>query len=300
MVGMKRRVRWLSALLLLLFPPGCTAERLPGEKPFFDRPVTMAAHRGGAGLWPENTLLAFTQVFKTWRNCIIEVDARLTRDGHVVLVHDATVDRTTDGRGAVASLTLAEIKKLDAAYHFSPDGGESFPFRGKGISIPTLEEALEALPQARFQIEMKRGRDLPAAVVQVTRARNRQDQVLLASFDPLLMARARRLAPEIATCFDPATGLEMLRQLRRGAWDDYVPRDDVLSFDPGTLARLGVTSEEAEAIREKGILMQVHTINDPEQMKQWLEFGADSIITDYPNRLAELLPEFSGGNAALE
>jgi glycerophosphoryl diester phosphodiesterase len=260
----------------------------------------MAAHRGGAGLWPENTLPAFTRVFELWPECLIEVDARLTRDGHVVLIHDATVDRTTNGRGAVASLTLAQIKELDAAYHFSPDGGETFPFRGKGIGIPTLEEALNALPEARFQIEMKRGGALPAALVQVVRDQNAEDQVLLASFDPLLMSRARRLAPEFATCFDPASGLEMLRQLRRGAWDAYVPRDDVLSVDPGTLARLRVTPEEAAAIREQGILMQVHTINEPEQMKMWLDFGVDGIITDYPDRLAEVLSSWNGGKPASE
>src|SRR5690606_30107229 len=86
---------------------------------------------------------------------MIELDVHTSADGHCVVMHDATVDRTTDGSARVAEMTLAQLQSLDAAYRFTRDGGASFPLRGQGIRIPTIEEVLEALPDMRFTIELK-------------------------------------------------------------------------------------------------------------------------------------------------
>jgi glycerophosphoryl diester phosphodiesterase len=117
------------------------------------RPLRFA-HRGGSHLAPENTLAAFTLGARYGANAL-ETDIQLTRDGEVVTIHDATVDRTTDGTGLVASSTLAELRRLDAGFRFTPDGGATYPMRGQGISIPTLAEVFAAFPTLRINIDLK-------------------------------------------------------------------------------------------------------------------------------------------------
>ena len=109
----------------------------------------LVAHRGGSKLAPENTMAAFRRAVDWWGADMLELDVRLTRDGHVVVIHDATLDRTTDGEGPVAERTLDEIHALDAGYRFEdPDGGRSF--RGTGVVVPRFEEVLMAFPGARI------------------------------------------------------------------------------------------------------------------------------------------------------
>ena len=122
--------------------------------PYLDsaRPL-LFAHRGGAKLWPENTLFAFEGA-RALGYRYIETDVHETRDGELVLCHDDRVDRTTDGIGRVDAHSLAELKRLDAGYHFTLDG-ERFPQRGRGIRIPTLEEALKLDPELRWNVEVK-------------------------------------------------------------------------------------------------------------------------------------------------
>src|SRR5690349_1723944 len=98
------------------------------------RPVI--AHRGDSAHFPENTIPSFDRAIDLAADAI-EFDLRVSRDGEIVIIHDPTVDRTTDGAGAVSSLTLAELKRLDAGARFSADGGRTFPFRGRGLTIPT-------------------------------------------------------------------------------------------------------------------------------------------------------------------
>src|SRR4030095_2633215 len=106
------------------------------------------AHRGGAALAPENTLAAFERGLTLGADGI-ELDVHLSRDGAVVVHHDATVDRTTDGRGAVSGLTADELARLDAGYHFRGDSGDGHPFRGRGIGVPRLAEVLSRFRDAR-------------------------------------------------------------------------------------------------------------------------------------------------------
>ena len=114
----------------------------------------LVAHRGGSKIAPENTLEAFEQAVGWWEADMLEMDVRLTADGEVVVIHDATVDRTTDGTGMVADLSLSEIQALDAGYHFhDPSGVPSF--RGRGVAVPRFEDVLTALPHTRINVEPK-------------------------------------------------------------------------------------------------------------------------------------------------
>src|SRR5579884_3002013 len=118
-----------------------------------ERPLFFA-HRGGAALAPENTLPAFERAVALGADAL-ELDIQTTREGEIVVIHDWTVQRTTDGAGAVSSCTLDELRRLDAGYRFTPDGGRTFPFRGQGIVVPTLREVLERFPGVRINIDLK-------------------------------------------------------------------------------------------------------------------------------------------------
>ncbi len=281
-----------TGLALAAEGPATTAARRT-PKPFFRRPWLLGAHRGGAALWPENTLVAFKAAAKRWPDIVLETDAWLTADGHVVLLHDGTVDRTTDGRGPVSRMTLAEVKKLDAGCRFTRDRGATFPHRGKGVQIPTLGEALAAAPDSRFEIELKPSPGVVEPALRAIRQAKAEDRVLLASFDPRLIHEVRRLAPRIAACYGFGDGLVMLDKLRKGgeAWASYRPAADVLSLMQRMLKQFNLRSEQIQAIRAKGIYLQFHTPNSRESIERMLNLNPDSVLTDHPDLLAEIIAE---------
>src|SRR5918997_5118102 len=120
-----------------------------------DWPVNLA-HRGASSLAPENTIEAFRIALEAGAGGL-ELDVHMTRDGHIVVIHDATVDRTTSGTGAVSEMTLDELRGPDAGYNFSPDGGLTRPYRGRGTKVPTLGEVLEEFPGVAVNIDIKAG-----------------------------------------------------------------------------------------------------------------------------------------------
>ena len=218
---------------------------------------------------------------------LLETDARLTSDGAVVLLHDKNVDRTTNGKGDVTTMTLAQVKALDAGYTFSTDGGKTFPHRAKGITIPTLQEVLEAIPDSHFLVELKGEPALADAAIAIIKAAHAEQRVLYASFVPPTMDRAREIAPDAAYCYDMKNGTALLMALRSPKWADYVPQADMLSLVDDMIPKYKLTPEEIRAIQAKGIKFQVHTINDPAQMKAFVEQGVDSILSDSPDLLAQ-------------
>jgi glycerophosphoryl diester phosphodiesterase len=279
----------LFALLCTL--SGAAVAQSPSQKPFFSKQILLGAHRGGSDQWPENTLYGFQQAAKTLPGVLLETDARLTSDGAVVLLHDRKVDRTTNGAGEVAALTLAEVKALDAGYKFSTDNGATFPLRGKGLTIPTLKEVLDALPDSHFLVELKDEPALADAAIAIIREAKADDRVLFASFVPPTMDRARQLAPAMAYCFDMKNGMSLLMALRGPKWADYVPQADVLSVDRGMVTQYNLTQDEIRRVQAKGIRFQVHTINDPAQLKEFVDQGVDSILTDNPSALAKVIAD---------
>ena len=252
------------------------------------RPMLLGAHRGGKGEWPENTVFAYSEAAKKYPDILLEGDLRLSQDGVVVVVHDATADRTTDGSGAVKDMTLAQLKALDAGYRFTPDEGKMFPFRGKGIVIPTLEEVLQAIPKNRFLLELKDGEGLAVKVTAILRKYKAGERILIASFKPELMAAMRKQMPEIATCYDRGGALALLSALRVGDWDAYKPTARMLSLPKHYVTQFKLTTEEFRRMQEKGVLVQVHTLNTIEEISHFMAMGVDSILTDYPGLLAQL------------
>lgn len=260
------------------------------DRAFFLRAATsrplVIAHRGGAGLFPENTLYAFEQSLKLGAD-VIETDLRATSDGALVILHDATVDRTTDGSGRISEMTLEAVKRLNAAYRFSPDG-KTFPFRAENITIPTLPEVLDALPDARFNIEMKQD-GLVKPLCSLLRERKAAEKVVVASFRQSVLDEFRRECPEVATSAGPTEVSQFLAMYKTGLGASYSPAMQALQT-PEYIGGMQIVSKEfVEAARQLNLQVHVWTINQPADMQRLLETGVNGIMTDYPDRLLKLL-----------
>src|SRR5215218_4316589 len=138
-------------------------------------PVNLA-HRGASALAPENTIEAFRLAVEAGAGGL-ELDVHMTRDGHIVVIHDATVDRTTSGSGAVSEMTIDELRGFDAGHNFSPDGGSIRPYGGRNVRVPTLEDVLLEFPGVAVNIDIKAGGSgIEAAVLEVIREANSLDR----------------------------------------------------------------------------------------------------------------------------
>jgi len=283
----------LSILLGLTFSAFSEMQVDKPLSPFEERSILLGLHRGGRDQWPENTLVAFKEAAKRWPDALLELDVHATADGQVVVIHDDSVDRTTNGTGMVWNMTFAEVRALDAAYQFTPDHGTTFPYRDQGITIPTLKEVLEVSPTHRFLIEMKDGDNVAAATVAAIREADATDRCILAAVPPQFIEDARTLAPEIATCYDFLSAATMLNELRYGDWDHYTPEHKMVALSPNLQERFNLTSAEIKALQAKGILITFWTVNKEEEMRRLLKMGVDSILTDRPDALAAIIAEQS-------
>ncbi|HEX8474920.1 MAG TPA: glycerophosphodiester phosphodiesterase [Pyrinomonadaceae bacterium] len=252
------------------------------------RPLVIA-HRGGAGLWPENTAYAFEHA-KAAGVDVIEMDVRSTSDGVPVVIHDATVDRTTDGNGRVADKTLGQLKALDAGYRWSADGGRSFPVRGKGITVPTVEEVFTSLRDMRFIIEPKPDVRSPVEpLCRAIREHGMSDRIIVGSFNQTILDEFRQTCPGVATSASPAEVSKFLALYKAGLSTSYSPTMQALQV-PENAAGLHVLSRGfVEAAHERNLAVHAWTVNEASVMSRLLDMGVDGIMTDYPDRLMTLL-----------
>jgi glycerophosphoryl diester phosphodiesterase len=248
------------------------------------RPLVIA-HRGGGALAPENTLYAFRRAIDLGAD-VLELDVRGTADGKLVVMHDATLDRTTDGAGQVNEKTLEELKKLDAAYRWTTDSGKTYPLRETGITIPTLEEVFTAFPGMKFNIEPKQAApSLVKPLCEIIRRHKMADKIVVGSFNQTVLDDFRRECPEVATSASPYEVGKFLTLYKTGLQESYSPRMQALQIPE----YIDVTSEFIDAAHKRNLKVHVWTVNDPAEMQRLLDAGVDGIITDYPDRLLELL-----------
>jgi len=231
---------------------------------------TIFAHRGSSAHAPENTLAAFHLAVRQGADAI-ELDAKLCADGQIVVIHDQTVDRTTQGKGRVDTLTLEELKRLDA--------GSCFDIAFQGESIPTLEEVFSALGHLTYiNVELTNYASLndalPLKTALLVRKYDLQQRVLFSSFNPLALLKARRALPEVPIGLLALPG-------KQGAWarswlGRLVPHQ-ALHTDLGA-----VTPRLVAGLKKRGKRLHVYTINSAEEMKRLFSMGADGVFTDDP------------------
>jgi len=253
--------------------------------------VINMAHRGGAGVSPENTIYAFSRAVGEYGADVIEMDVWLSSDGHPVVIHDPRVDRTTNATGKIYKMSLGEIKKCDAAYNFTTDGGMSYPLRGMGITIPTLREVFESLPGVRMNIEIQQV--WPPAeekIYDLIVKHGMQDLVLVAAKSHLVHKRFKAVNEAgIAVSASIKQGMLFRVLSEMGLSRFYHPDVYAFQFPEKSRGLQVITSEFIDAAHYHGIEVHAWIINEIKDMIKLLEIGVDGIITDYPDRLHKLL-----------
>jgi glycerophosphoryl diester phosphodiesterase len=248
------------------------------------------AHRGGRKIVPENTIEGFQEAIKLGP-VVLELDARVSADGEVVVIHDETVDRTTDGTGAVGRMTLAELQSLDAGYRFTPDAGATFPWRGQGVRIPTLEAVYREFPDRPINIELKDERPgTEEAIWRTIEAVGGQARTLAVTDSAAAINRFRA-----ASAGTVATGasigefviFRLLSLLRLGRIYD-APFQALQPPDSYKGIRIVTRGLVREAHR-CGLRIDVWTIDEEADMRRLLDWGVDGIMTDRPDILARVL-----------
>lgn len=243
------------------------------------------AHRGGSGLFPENTLYAFERAVEMGVD-VIELDVHATSDGQLVVIHDPTVQRTTDGTGRVNEMTLGELKSLNAGYRFSSDGGGTFQFRQNGIKVPTLREVFAALPKMRFNIEPKQAApSIIKPLCGIIHEYQMVDRVVIGSFRQGIIDEFRRECVNVATSASTAEVGQFLAMYKTGLNKSYSAEMQALQIPEF----VGITREFIEAAHERGLKVHVWTVNETKAMERLLKMGVDGIMTDYPDRLLTIM-----------
>jgi glycerophosphoryl diester phosphodiesterase len=255
--------------------------------PFFTSPRALVfAHRGGAALAPENTIAAFDNGLASGADGI-ELDVRMSRDGVVVVHHDATVERTTGQQGAVERLDARELARLDAGYGFGQDG--AYPFRGQGIGVPTLAEVLRRYRDSRVIVEMKvNSADLATAVVEAVKSADAVDRVCLGAFGRRALRAAREREPALATS---AAREEVRWALYRSwiGWPVTRPRYAGYQIPERAEATRIVSPGFIRHSHAAGLGIQVWTVDTESDARRLISWGVNGLITDRPDLLVPLV-----------
>jgi glycerophosphoryl diester phosphodiesterase len=243
------------------------------------------AHRGASAYAPENTIAAFEKALEIGTDAL-ELDLRQTRDSVLVVLHDADVDRTTNGSGNIKDLTFAELQKLDAGSWYD----EKFSYE----KIPSLQEVIDLLDDTTLIIiELKEGNEtypgIEERVVQLVKQNEIESQTILKSFDPNLLERLRIIEPDIPLLYVYALRIPWLGMIiDRGVTFDSVYDLDVEYLQPH---RFFLSESFVEDAQAKGFKIISWGVNSTEAINESLEFGVDGIETDYPDKVLMLINE---------
>lgn len=298
------RAGLLPGLALILLC-GCHAAR--PLHPFFQaqRLPVIFAHRGGGGVEPEATLPTMLSSHARNPEAIIEFDVHRSRDGQIVVMHDATVDRTTNGTGNVADLTLAELKALDAGYCATPNQGNGtdesgechaadparYPFRGQGYQVPTLQEVLDALPAEAFiSVEVKPA-GIERQVADQLRATGRLARMIVGAEFDSMAARIKDALPEVAG-YLPTGAAKCFALSTKAGWS--YPACPVYEAFASPLSGAGLALDTRgilDAAHGEGMAVIYWTINDEPTVEHLFRLGADGIYSDYPDRARAVLEQ---------
>jgi glycerophosphoryl diester phosphodiesterase len=273
------------------------------SSPWLERRVIAYAHQGGAWEGPSSTLHAIAGALDHGATAV-ELDVHATKDRHLVVCHDETVDRTTNGAGQICDLTLDALRRLDNAYWWAPGADvspglaeDAYPLRGRApddasLRIATLAEALEALAGVVVNLDIKRTapdvEPYEALLADALRAHGRGDDTIVASFSDPAIAAFRRVAPEFCTSLATLETAEFYRAAHAG--EPAPPTTGVALQVPATFGEVTVVDERfVDAAHAAGLAVHVWTVNDEDEMRRLLDLGVDGIISDTPTALARVL-----------
>ena len=235
------------------------------------------AHRGFSGKYPENTMLAFRKAMEVGADGI-ELDVQLTRDGHVVIIHDETVDRTTNGTGDVGAYLLEDLQKLDASYIYTGQMGFN--------KVPTLGEYFELVKDTQIvtNIELKTSLNpypgIEAKVLELIREFKLEDRIIISSFNHFSVMRMKALSPELQYGFLSDTWI-----LDAGS---YTKRYNVDCYHPS----VAMTNQElVDDLKANRCQINVWTVNTAEEIRDLYHKGVDYVIGNYPDLTASVLKE---------
>ena len=223
----------------------------------------------------------------------LELDVHMTSDGYLVVIHDASVDRTTDGSGLVRDITLREMRSLDAGYRFTPDGGATYPYRGRGVRVPILGEVLREFPENRVNVDIKEARPgIEAALLKAVSEAGAGDRVLVVSGASEVVERFRKLSGGgISTGASQREIEEFYRSSEMHREDSLRPLYDALQVPVEYQGREVVTPRFVEAAHNRNVRVDVWTIDEEEEMWRLLDLGVDVVMTNRPEVLAKVLRE---------
>lgn len=279
----------VAVVMVLLAKPADDCPPCLRDQP---RPLVIA-HQGGDGLWPSDTMYAFERAVAMGVD-MLEMDLHVTSDGGLVLMHDETVDRTTDGTGRLEDMTLAEVKALDAGYRWTPDDGQTFPYRGQGITVATAEELFQTFSEMAMNIEIKLVESQPVArpFCELIRKYNMQDKVLVASFHQDAMDEFRATCPEVSTSIAQNEVINFFVRQKLGLASSYSPPGQAVQVPEYRSGLHVLTDGFVKDSQKRGMDVHAWTINEVEDMQRMIDLGVNGIITDYPDRLLAVLSRF--------
>ncbi|MGH9149293.1 MAG: glycerophosphodiester phosphodiesterase [Acidimicrobiales bacterium] len=274
------------------------------DNPWLERRLLNFAHQGGAREAPSSTMFAFTEAVAAGAHAL-EIDVHATADGHLVVCHDATIGRTTGAEGAIAAMTLGQLRDLDNAYWWVPGevvapGREpsAYPHRGRGPSDPaftvaTLDEVLAAFPATLLNIDIKQTdpdvAPYEAALAGLLHDHGRGADLIVSSFHDRALAAFREAAPEIPTSLSPGETTAFWLGSRSGQPAAPVTGPVALQV-PSTFEGITVVDEPLVAAAHRaGLAVHVWTVDDEGEMEELAALGVDGIMTDRPRLLARVL-----------
>ena len=284
----------VSALTLALCTAAIGCGEPPAKKPYltrYDRPLHIS-HRGGSEVLPEDTIFAYQFAISLYQTDVLEIDVHRTSDGVLMVMHDETVDRTTDGAGAIRDLTFEQIRRLDAGYRFTSDGGKTFPYRGRGIVVPTLDEVFRAFPDTLTNVEAKQihpgiEEDIARMVLELGMV----EKVCLGSFDDNSAEILRGLVPDACHYAPESMATQFYAATRVSLGGAFPLPVDAFALPPTSGILTVVDDGMLNAAHDRNKAVWVWTINDEAEMKRLYELGVDGVMSDRPDLLAKVMTE---------
>ncbi|WP_423926716.1 glycerophosphodiester phosphodiesterase [Candidatus Palauibacter sp.] len=258
-------------------------------------PLRVIGHRGAAAFAPENTLPSFEHAVHVGADAV-ELDLHRSADGHLMVIHDPNLPRTTDGTGPVEERTLDELRAFDAGYRFTTDHGKTFPFRGKGVRIPTFEEVLEALGDLPVVAEIKSAA-AGHALGDWLRRHPGRERILVGGFEREEVEPASREARWRCAYQDELRAYVLLGKLGLSRWFAPAACDAAMLPERQGAIRI-VTPRFVRRAHADGMGVFVWTVNHPDDMRRLLAWGVDGLVSDAPGRARRILDEIEGGGDA--